>query len=63
MNEQEILNRRLRWASGIGNLEIAKLLLDRGADVHANDDWALRCASKYEHSEMVELLKSYGARL
>jgi len=45
------------------NLEVAILLLDKGADVNAKDKdggTALREASRRSHNEMVNLLKAYG---
>jgi ankyrin repeat protein len=37
------------------------LLLEHGADVHANYDYALKWASHYGHTEIVKLLLEYGA--
>ncbi len=39
-------------------MEIVKLLLDLGADIHARDDAALRIASNRGHLEVVKLLGS-----
>jgi len=44
-----------------GNLDMAKLLLDNGADVHARDDDALRYASLNGHTDIVKLLIDNGA--
>ena len=60
-NQQEILNKRLIWASTNGHLEIVRLLLDRGAYVQAMDDYALRWASINGHLEVVRLLLDKGA--
>ena len=38
-----------------------KLLLDWGADIHASDDWALRSAANFGHTETVKLLLERGA--
>jgi len=38
-----------------------KLALERGADVHAADDFALRWASRNGHAEVVKLLLDHGA--
>ena len=38
-----------------------KLLLDRGADIHALDDIALRYAAFYRRAETVKLLLDRGA--
>jgi ankyrin repeat protein len=45
-----------------GKVEFVKYLLDAGADVHADDDLALRVANHYRHTEIVKLLKDYIAK-
>jgi ankyrin repeat protein len=42
-----------------GNLELVKLLLEHGADVHADDDRALRNAYYFDHLEIVKYLENY----
>ena len=44
-----------------GHLEIVKYLVDNGADVHANDDEALRWAASNGYLEVVEYLVDNGA--
>ena len=51
------LNEVLMWASEYGELNTVKYCLDNGADVHAEDDEALCCASDNGHTEVVKLLK------
>ena len=46
-----------------GDLQKVQLLLDKGADIHANDDEALRWASSNGHLEVVRLLLSNGANI
>lgn len=41
--------------------ELTKLLLEKGANVHARNDYALRRAAENEHLEVVELLIGKGA--
>ena len=51
-------------AAYLGHIEIARLLLDRGADVNYNDDTgytALKLAAEEGHLEMVRLLLDAGA--
>ena len=43
-------------ASYDGKTETVKLLLLEGANVHANNDQALKWASYYGHTEIVKLL-------
>ena len=50
----------LRWACRHGHPEVVKLLLEAGADVHA-DEYALRLASIGGHTEVVKLLHEAGA--
>jgi ankyrin repeat protein len=53
------------WASQLGNKEVVKLLIQKGADVNAKNKYgetALRLAFYYGHKEIVELLKSYGGK-
>jgi len=52
-------------ACEIGDLEKVKQLLESGADVNAKNKYgwtALILASEEGHKEIVELLKSYGAK-
>lgn len=58
MNQDKI-NKLLAWASRNGVVEVVKLLLETGANVHANDDYALIWASKNDHLEVVKVLKKY----
>jgi hypothetical protein len=46
-------------ASREGCLEVVRLLLENGADVHAYDDEALRWASENGNLKVVALLESY----
>lgn len=58
MNKSE-LNEMLKWSSRYGYTEIVKLLLENGADVHADNDYALEWSSSNGHTEVVKLLKSH----
>ena len=44
-----------------GKTEFVKYLLEKGYNVHANDDCALRYASYYGHTETVKVLLNAGA--
>jgi len=44
-------------------LYFIELLIKAGANVHANDDEALRLASLYGHKDVVELLLKAGANV
>ena len=51
----------LKDAAIYDNLKTAKYLIEKGANIHANDDIALRMAVDYASIEMVELLLRAGA--
>ena len=59
--KEEQLNTTLMRASNYGYLEVVKLLLEHGADVHAHEDEALKWASMNGHTEVVKLLLEHGA--
>ena len=51
----------LRAAAREGHTEIVRILLDKGANIHAANDGALRLASQNNHSDTVSLLLERGA--
>jgi ankyrin repeat protein len=55
------LNDELIVASKYGHLEVVKFLVEKGANIHADNNLALRCASKYGHLEIVKFLVKNGA--
>jgi ankyrin repeat protein len=55
----------LMWASYNGHLEVAELLIQKGATVNIKDDWgytALDWALRNNHTEMAALLINAGAK-
>jgi ankyrin repeat protein len=40
-----------------GNLEIAKFLLEKGADIHAQEDYAIKWSQEFHQDDVVEFLK------
>ena len=63
MNKEE-LNKKLLKVAMIGNIDVVKELLEKGADVNATDedgDTPLHDANLGEHKETVKLLKQHGA--
>jgi hypothetical protein len=50
-----ILGKRFKWVTKTG----IRKLIKAGANIHANNDEALRWASENGHVEIVELLKKY----
>ena len=50
--------------ASIGNhLEVVKFLLEKGANIHAQDDYALRSATENHHLEIVKFLLEKGANI
>ena len=56
---QEKKDKALINASRRGHTEVVKVLLDAGANVHAEKGLALRWAKYKGHTEIVKLLKQY----
>ena len=54
-------NKELIWAASHGHIEVVELLLDRGANIHVNNDDALIWAARNGHIEVVKLLLDSGA--
>jgi len=59
--EQGYLNNHLVDVARQGDTEAVKVVLAAGADVHADDDFALCLAGNYGHTETVRLLLASGA--
>ena len=57
------MNQELKKASKTGCVEVVKALLKCGADVHAENDYALRLASYHGHYEIVKILLENGANV
>lgn len=57
MNYNEIFTQACR----IGDLTLAKALLDKGVDIHIEDDEPLRLAASHGNLEVVKLLIKNGA--
>jgi Adenylate kinase/Ankyrin repeats (many copies)/EF hand len=58
-------NEAIHLAAGEGHVEVVKLLLDAGADMNVRDRWGNRPldeAINGGHSDVVEMLKSNGAK-
>ena len=53
----------LKSASEQGHQAVVKSLLESGANVHADDDRALRWAARNGHHEVVKLLLERGANV
>lgn len=55
------LNEQLIGAARVGNLEELRRLVQQGADLHAEDECALRLAASNGHFEVVKYLVEHGA--
>ena len=56
-------NDLLYFASKKGNLDLLKMSLEKGANIHSNDDRALRIASSNGHLKVVIILVNEGANI
>ena len=50
-------------ASENGSLDVVKFLVELGADIHALDDYAVRCASENGHLDVVKFLVEKGTNI
>ncbi|MBF0442680.1 MAG: ankyrin repeat domain-containing protein [Oligoflexales bacterium] len=57
------INECLCWASANGHIDTVKLLLKKGANVHAKNEYSLRMGSRNGHYEVVKLLLAWGANI
>jgi ankyrin repeat protein len=62
MNKQQ-LDKQLIEASQNGYVDVVKVLLAAGANVHVNNDYALRVASENGHVDVVKVLLAAGANV
>lgn len=46
-----------------GNIELVKEMIDKGIDIHTNNERPLRLAQEYKHCEIEELLKNHGSKI
>ena len=60
-SSQNILNISVCNASRNGHVQVVKIVLENGADIHAREDEPLRVASEKGHTEIVKLLLQHGA--
>jgi len=54
-----LFNGPLQWASENGYLEVVEFLVGKGANIHADNDYALRWASRNDHLEVVKFLEGF----
>jgi hypothetical protein len=57
------MEKELIDASHNGHLSLVKLLLESGANIHADDNYAIKWASRNGHLCVVKLLLKYGAEV
>src|SRR5665647_2358723 len=53
-NDKNKVQKLLFEAANVGELELVKEAVKKGADIHANNEFALRYASEYGHLEIVK---------
>ena len=47
----------------VQEIKVTKELLKNGANVHADDDWAIICAARYGRTKLCQLLLEYGVNV
>ena len=57
------MNEALQLSSKGGHTDLVKFLIEKGADVTADNNRAIVLAAKEENTELVELLLAYGAHV
>ncbi len=61
--DQHILDGMFIEMAGKRNVKGVSMMLSKGADIHAGDDWALRWASGNGRLEVVKYLVEHGANI
>ena len=61
--KNDILNIGFCWASQMGHFKIVKFLFQKGADIHANDDYAILFTAEQGHFEIVKFLLEKGSNI
>lgn len=59
MNNNRTIHGDLMECAKAGNLQLVRICIENGADVHARDNAALRRASYNGHIQVVKYLKQY----
>ena len=59
--DQNILNKMLGEMAKEGSVKGVSMMLSKGANIHVENDWAMRWASKDGHLEVVKYLIEHGA--
>lgn len=54
-------NQPIKLACEMGNVEIVKVLINKGIRLHFNDEEPLRIANKFQHFEIFKLLLESGS--
>lgn len=55
------IDTELKFAVESGESTIVKELLDKGANVHVDDEYCIKCAASYNYSKIAKLLIEAGA--
>ena len=57
------LNTLLERASELGSILLVEYALEKGAEIHADEDYALSMASQFGHTDIVKYLIGKGAKI
>ncbi len=62
-DNMDIVNSQLEWSCEYGFFSIVNFLVEHGADIHYNEEYALAIASRHGYIQVVKYLVEHGANV